>query len=417
MSYVNKQYVLIEYPLRLVISDDQMERVIDYRKTIYASDREEVMDFYEDGYDEQSYVLYAEDENGELNSTGRLLLDTEKGFPEESILPDSVLKMREDGLKIAELGRFAISGNKTTFLRLYYKAVYELGHQLGIDVVLIVMKRRNLPSHKKIMSISILSEQMGHSWDEEQGELALVAWHIKDDQPKFLRWTGATKPAVYTQKEWNFYSDYHLGVLTSVQHEVYQALSNKAFGQVLDAGCGSARVMAYMKANPKVNSYTGVDFSEEMIQKASWLKDQLHYQDSRLLHTKIESLPRYQFDTIVSIQSFYSWPDPAVALQKLYDSLSDDGVFMLITPNNQFDREQALQQLVKREVLGHPYFEPFLEINQNIADKAQSEALYPTMDELIQQVRAAGFQIQACHNEFFLGGVAYIEATKLKRAA
>lgn len=408
---------ILPQELQLVKTIDELENLQAFRKSYCDDDRPGVKEFHNDGQDEQSYVLYGTDENGTLTSSARLLPDTEKGFPEEHLLPESVHTMRKEGKKLAELGRLVITEGKANLLRQYYKAIYDIATLENIDVVLIVMKQRNISSHKKIMAVTVLTdENMGFSWDEEQAPLCLMAWDIKAKQPKlFYKWIDRDTPKekkeeAFSKKEWDEYSPFHLGVMTSVQHEVYQHIPKKVHGNVLDLGCGSGRIMAFMQNATDVQTYTGVDASEEMIHQASWLKNQLGYQTAKLVNAKIEDVDG-EYDSIVSIHSFYSWDAPDQVLSHIYDLLSDDGVFVLVTPNNRFNVEE-LSNMVKRELLGHPYYEQFLSINYSIANKAQAQSVYQPMDRLIDQVRKAGFCVNAAHNEFFLGGASYLELTK-----
>jgi 2-polyprenyl-3-methyl-5-hydroxy-6-metoxy-1,4-benzoquinol methylase len=408
---------VLSQELHLVKTINELENLQAFRKHYCDDDRPGVKAFHNDGQDEQSFVLYSTDANGTITSSARLLPDTEKGFPEEHLLPESVHTMRQEGKKLAELGRLVITEGKTNLLRQYYKAIYDIAMLEDIDVVLIVMKQRNISSHKKIMAVTVLTdENMGFSWDEEQAPLCLVAWDIKAKQPKlFYKWIDRDtqkekKEEAFSKKEWDEYSPFHLGVMTSVQHEVYQHIPEKVHGNVLDLGCGSGRIMAFMQNAANVQTYTGVDASGEMIQQASWLKEQLGYNAAKLVNKKIEAVDG-QYDSIVSIHSFYSWDHPEQVLSHIYDLLADDGIFVLVTPNNRFNVEE-LSNMVKRELLGHPYYKEFLSINYSIANKAQAQSVYQPMDTLIDQVRSAGFCVNAAHNEFFLGGASYLELTK-----
>ncbi len=391
----------------LSTNSGQLNEIIDFKKDYYNDDRSEVKNFHDDGFDQDSYVLFSKNIKGEIVSTARLLMDSEKGFPEEEILPDSVHSMRREGKKVAELGRLVIVEDTGAMLRRYYKSIYNISMCHDIDIVLIVMKKRNIPSHNKMMAISVLSYDMGNSWDEEQGELCLVAWDIKADQPRFHKWVSKDGGnANFEKKEWNQYSSYHLGVLVSVQHEVYSHIASKVKGRVADLGCGSGRIMGYIQENTDVESYTGVDSSDDMIKQAVWLSGELEYDEANFVNKKIEEVDG-SYDSIVSVHSFYTWPNVKAILSHIYDVLSDNGTFYLVTPNDNFSVDK-LSRLVKREVLGHPYYNEFLSINYAIAGKYK----YSPIDILIEQVRSAGFHIQEAHDKFFLGGASYLELTK-----
>ena len=88
------------------------------------------------------------------------------------------------------------------------------------------MKQRNIPSHKKMMAIDVLSNEIGNSWDDEQAPLCLVAWDIKAEQSKFQQWVNRNKET-FPSKGWD--------------------------------------------------SCAGIDAGNPMIQQASWLKDAVKF--------------------------------------------------------------------------------------------------------------------------------------------
>ena len=406
LTAADKGYSFLPEGVTLAKTDLEIQSVINFRESYCDDDRGGVKEFHNDGLDHQAYVMYSTNLENEITSTVRLLLDSESGFPEEKILPQDVHDMRKSGKKIAELGRLVISTDKGIWLRKYYKAIYDISKSKEIDYVLVVMKRRNVSSHKKIMSVTVLSNEMGHSWDEEQGELCLVSWDINADQPNFHKWVNKEKKT-FQKKEWDEYSPFHLSVLLSVQHEVYENVSLQLKGRVADLGCGSGRMMGYIQENSNVSNYTGVDLSDEMIKLASWLKEELEYKDANLINESIENI-KGQFDTVFSIHSFYTWPDQDKVLKHVYQLLVDGGQFILVTPNNNFDTTK-LSRLAQRELLGHPNYERFMAINHEIAVKAE----YLSMDHLIGQVRKAGFKVKQAHQNYFLGGASYLQLEKL----
>lgn len=384
----------------------EISDIIDFRKDFCSDDRPSVYKFHDDGFDNQGIVLYVKNAENKIISSARLLFDTSFGFPEEDIFPNSINDMRINGKTMMELGRLVILENRKTWLRKYYKVVYDIAIKLNVDYILMIMKKRNYNSHKNVMNLINLSNDMGNSWDEEQAELCLTAWDILGDQPEFFKWMNRENKS-FKKKEWDQYSPFHLGVLVSIQNEVYEEVSQKIKGKVADMGCGSGRIMGYIKENPDVDSYTGVDFSEDMIKQASWLKEKLEFDEATLMNSKIEHIDG-EFDAIISMHSYYAWPNQKKVLEKIYQLLIQGGQFILVTPNNQFDVEK-LSQLVSRELLGHPFYEQFLEINHAIAEKAD----YFSTDYIIGQVREVGFKVVEAHQKFFLGGATYLQLEKL----
>ncbi|SFV87947.1 hypothetical protein MNB_SUP05-SYMBIONT-5-635 [hydrothermal vent metagenome] len=411
MLHNNRKLDIVKKPIKLARTNKEINKVRGLRMQTYQNNHSDVRKFHNDGMDKKAYVLYACDKDNNITSTARLLPDSKDGFPAESMFSDIVQKMRSEGKNIAELGRLVINEKKGRFFRLYYKTIYDIALHNGIDIVLMIMKVKNIHSHKNIMAIEVLSQDMGVSWDQEQAKLVLVAWDIKARQPDlFYKWTKTQIPSIYSKEEWKNYSPFHLGVLTSIQHEVYKSVSSQMQGRVLDAGCGSARIMAFIKGNINVDSYTGVDFTKGMINQASWLKEQLKFDKAQLLHNKIEDV-QGEYDSILSIHSYYSWPNPDLVLSHIYELLKPAGIFILVTPNHKFNAEK-LTSSIDLELLGHPYYKEFMQANYDIASKAESSKLYLPMDCLIHKVRKLKFQVVSCHNEFFLGGASCLVLTK-----
>ena len=395
--------------LKLAAAEKDLLRISLFKRNHCCGERPGVKEFHYDGYDDRSYVTYGDNEQGQIISTSRLLIDSSKGFPEDAMFPQAVSDMRQQGKKLAELGRLLVVDDNMHQFRSHYKAAFLLGKLERVDVILIVMKRKHVSSHKKMMSVSVLANDMGYSWDEEQAELSLVAWDINAEQVKFYKWVKLNVEE-YPTHLWDKYSPSHLGVMVSVQRDIYKNLSEIVHGDVLDVGCGSGRIMAYLQENQKLNSYCGVDASRNMIEHANWLKEQLSFGQAKLCESKVEDI-NGQYDCIISIHSYYSWSDPQTVLAHVYDLLMPTGKFLLVTPNNKFDTER-LALMVRQELLGHPYYEEFLTINQSIAETAKAQGLYVSIDELISRVCKVGFKVKAAHDEFFLGGASYLELSR-----
>jgi len=403
---IRKVTGLLSNGINVATHDFELQKIINFKKGYYQGNRDNIKAFHDDGANNKVYVLFGKDVSNNITSTARLIFDSESGFPEEEILPNSVKEMRVSGKKIAELGRLVITENKVKMLRLYYKSIFNIAKFHSIDVVLIIMKTKNIRSHKKIMAITVLSNEMGNSWDDNQEELSLVAWDMKSKQPKFNKWISRDLP-VFGDKSWDSYSHIHASVLVSVQHEVYNYTKSKLYGRTIDLGCGSARVMGYIQENPRVTSYLGIDTSSDMIKQASRLKEQLQYTNATFETININQVSE-EYDSVLSIHSYYSWTNTRETLAHIYKILKTNGVFILITPNNKFD-QQKLSRLVMREVAGHPFYEEFLSINYGIANTYQ----YQSIDKLIEEVKQVGFIVTSAHDDFFLGGASCLELTKI----
>lgn len=398
----------IDLPPGMYLAETQghLDKVVNFRKSYFDDGSENVRKFHDDGLDKHSYVFFYLDENDEVIGTIRLLLDIDGCFPEELIYPSAFQEIRKKGLNTAEMGRFLITKNSKKLLPCFYGVIYKLSRKLKLDNVLIVMKQKNLPSHEKIMPIEEISENIGCSWDQEKDKLSLISWDIKKKQPYLERFYEKglfSKPRI----NWDDYSKYHMGVCVSVQHELYNNISKRAKGKVLDVGCGSGRFMGYIKGNEDVTEYCGIDPSSFMIDVACDYKRVIGYGSAKLL---VEEGRNHSglYDTIFSNMSYYCWSDKKKNLTRIFNMMNGESVFFLSTPNSNFNKNE-LSKLVLRDAFGNPYLERFLEINLDISDKYS----YPEVNELVSEVMEVGFRIVNVNSSYFLGGVTCLELKRL----
>ena len=210
-------------------------------------------------------------------------------------------------------------------------------------------------------------------------------------------------------RHWDNYAAQHLRVSTRFQQVVYETTAQGMSGQVVDFGCGSGKITTYLVSNARVSAYTGVDCSPEMLQVAQWLLDALAQPHFELCLSKIDDLRKCGFDSGLSINSYYAWAKPQHTLRKIAASLKGGGVFVLVTPNPRLDMSLLLEEASK-ELIAHPDFALFRE--QNLAFARHYKDTFVSMDQLIAQTRDAGFEIEHCHCDFYLGGMNYLRMRK-----
>jgi SAM-dependent methyltransferase len=208
----------------------------------------------------------------------------------------------------------------------------------------------------------------------------------------------------YPESEWNSYARLFAAVTTSVQLAVYREACLHLSGDVVDCGCGSAKLAPFLADNEQVSSYTGVDYSAEMVTAAEWVVSNVERASFNIQHCKIEEAAG-SYDTAVSIQSYYSWPEPLVTLQHIADLLKPAGRFVLATPNPTLSLT-SLAKDARKELLAHPDFQAFENYNLQLA--ANPQANFVSMDELIKQVQHVGFEVIECHQRHFQGGLNFL---------
>lgn len=214
---------------------------------------------------------------------------------------------------------------------------------------------------------------------------------------------------IYQEQVWNRYAETHLSVLPSLQTAVYRYVASIAEGNIIDFGCGTARFAAFLNGNKKVESYIGVDYSLDMVERARWLVGQFEQPHWNIVHDRIENITKTQFTFGVSINSYYSWDDPLATLSTIYQLLENSSTFILITPNPSLSMKK-LEKEADKELIGHPHYSAFKEHNFSLA--GNEKALFVPMHELVKQVIEVGFKVEACHQEFYLGGLNFLRLEK-----
>lgn len=216
--------------------------------------------------------------------------------------------------------------------------------------------------------------------------------------------------AAYSTQEWNNYAHLFASVTTSMQLAVYQDASQYLHGNIVDCGSGTAKIAPILAQKSNASSYTGIDLSEEMVAEARWLLKRLNQKTFKIIHDKIEHVSGRQFTSGVSIQSYYTWPDPNTTLKHIFDMLAEQATFVLVTPNLNLNLT-LLAKHAELELLTHPYFDAYKDYNLKLA--GNSEANFISMDALLKQVQTIGFQVEECHQRHFLGGLNFLVLRKL----
>lgn len=212
----------------------------------------------------------------------------------------------------------------------------------------------------------------------------------------------------YDPKKWDKYARSHASVLTSFQLELYREAASHLVGDVIDCGCGTARLMPFLAGSTAVSSYVGVDSSAEMVTTAQWILQRLQKPTFRIINSKIEEVGGC-YTSAVSIHSYYAWPDPLAILRHIYTLLSPGTTFVLATPNQSLDMGNILYE-AEKELIAHPDYDEFKALNQQFAN--HPVARFIPMDQLIHQVRSVGFHIVECHQKHYMGGVNYLILSK-----
>ncbi|MEZ5480477.1 MAG: hypothetical protein R3E95_24245, partial [Thiolinea sp.] len=162
---------------------------MDFRRTEYRKLYHNIEIASHDPFDRHAHILFAEDQHGEINSTARLVLDSEIGLPEDRLFPPLVDQYRQEGKRLMEIGRFIIRDGNMALLKKYYQAFYQVARSCDIDYVVIVMRHKDLEFHRKLFGIDVLVERLGESFGS-QLTFMCAGWNLDNTRPAFFKWVA-----------------------------------------------------------------------------------------------------------------------------------------------------------------------------------------------------------------------------------
>ena len=177
-------------PLKQVKSHEELSRVWNFRKHEYKTFFKDIDVFEDDPYDNDALIIYTEDSQKNITSTGRLTFDGFTGLPQDPVFPDEVDEYRLRSLRLVELGRFIILDNNLALLKAYYEAFYTISIAYNVHTIMMAMRQKDISFHEHMMGAKVLSGNMGITFGSEH-TFACVAWELKKTKPKFFKWLGA----------------------------------------------------------------------------------------------------------------------------------------------------------------------------------------------------------------------------------
>lgn len=102
---------------------------------------------------------------------------------------------------------------------------------------------------------------------------------------------------------------------------------------ILDIGCGGGMTLKRMSASVKEGSLTGLDYSPVSVQESEKLNEiDVKSGKMKIIEASVEKMPftNNTFDKIITVESFYFWPNPEKNLKEVYRVLKKDGIFHLV---------------------------------------------------------------------------------------
>ena len=101
---------------------------------------------------------------------------------------------------------------------------------------------------------------------------------------------------------------------------------------VLDIGCGGGNTLARMAECVTQGHLVGIDYAETSVEASRAFNAPLiEAGRMEILHASVEALPfdDVHFDEIVTVESFYFWPNPAESLKEVARVLKPGGTLLI----------------------------------------------------------------------------------------
>ena len=135
---------------------------------------------------------------------------------------------------------------------------------------------------------------------------------------------------------------------------------------VLDIGCGGGATLGRMSAQIHTGHLTGIDYSAVSVQVSKdWNAEDIRSGKMDILEGSVEKLPFADgsFDRIITVESFYFWPDPQENLREVFRVLKKDGIFLLVADIYQKDDlGEKAKENIRRYRMFNPTKEEFEEL-------------------------------------------------------
>lgn len=403
--------------IKLATTEQQRQQIIAFIKPRYQRLFPELSSGHDSDYTDNCFNFYTQDGNGNITSTASLVIDNTAGFPEEHLLQQDIQHYRQQGIRCLQIGRFIIDSHEqvteTSLLKAYFNLFYRFSMHLGYTVLLGMVKQKDVSVHQTLTAGKVLCDDTEVNYGGPN-IFATMAWELENITKRFFKWAGcqrveAEQNTIYQADEWDQYAASFASVQTSFQRELQLASAAVLSGDVADFGCGSAKIAPFLTDRADVSSYLGIDYCDKMLKIADWLISQFDCPAFTTHHGKIEEYHGKSFDSAVSLNSYYTWPQPQLVLAHIYDLLKPGGTFVLATPNTQLDM-QAMGREARKELLTHPHWTTFAQINQTLTDN--QDARFIEMNDLVKQVLDIGFVVHSCHQSFYLGGLNFLLLNK-----
>lgn len=401
MSEIDKKVSKFSNAIAIAKSDEDLNRILVFREATYSECLPDVNYKTLEQVDFHSILFYSEDGEGNIESSCRLVLDSDVGFAEDYVYQEHIQGYRDQGMLIAEWGRCIVSPRSKVRAVDYAYLVESLAQELGIQHVVIFNRKCDVSRMLETLSNTEVMVETDITLGGSHTFTAML-WSFPQNNRE-----GAT---IYRPNVWSDYAKSFMTVTSSFQSELLREAANHLSGAVVDCGSGCAKMAPYLRYRADVTSYTAIDACPDMCQYGLEVLERVSRANFSIVESFIQDyVADKQFDSVVSINSFYTWPEPQAVLRHIHSLLKCNGKFVLATINSSINMDLLVRE-AEPDLIMHPDAEKFKEMNQQLASNGEANLM--PIDELIQEVRQAGFEVLEGHDRFYLGGLSFLVLTR-----
>ncbi len=149
---------------------------------------------------------------------------------------------------------------------------------------------------------------------------------------------------------------------------------------VLDIGCGGGETVRRIAEKISDGTVWGVDYSALSVELSLQRnKENIESGKVKIIEASVEKLPfdNDSFDKIITVESFYFWPDPQENLKEVYRVLREGGKFLIVS-----------------EIYGDA------DLDENDLEGIRKYELFnPTLAQFRELLEKAGFKNVAVHTK------------------
>lgn len=179
--------------LNIVSDEAKLSKIWELREVEYTKLYPGVTCFQDDVYDQEACVLYGEDDEGEVISTGRIAFDGPLGLPADELIKPAVDQLRESGKVIAELSKFAISRKARGTLPNYLLTYYEIGMAHKLDSLVFICRSKGSRVYQRAVGAKVLVNDIGYSYGTDEC-FSFLEWELRKTKAFLSKFIGEKLP-------------------------------------------------------------------------------------------------------------------------------------------------------------------------------------------------------------------------------